>query len=160
MILIRNLQRDKVSQWDRDNFTYACKSLFRNFAEFVALHYALSQRDDTPYWRSHLNKEINNDTINLKLVMTNGIQRAIMNRTHDYHFEKTSGLHCIAAGMHWAPTDLTSILYTNNIKLEEHKKEIAPFIERLNKRKEQWDLIVKNKPSLYKFLKTNIYNKK
>jgi tryptophan halogenase len=160
MILIRNLQRDKISQWDRDNYNYACKSLFRNFAEFVALHYALSQRDDTPYWRSHLNKTWSNDAINLKPVHINGIQRAITDRTHIYHFDKTGGLHCIAAGMHWSPTDLTSVLYTNNIKLENHKKEIAPFTERLNKRKEHWDLTVKNKPSLYKFLKTNIYNKK
>ena len=48
---------------------------------------------------------------------------------------------------------------SNNITEEEHRRDVEPFIQRLNKRKEKWDLIVKNKPSLYKFLKTNIYNK-
>ena len=49
--LIRTLNRGSVSQWDRDVFTSTCKSTFRTFAEFVALHYALSHRNDTPYWK-------------------------------------------------------------------------------------------------------------
>ena len=28
-----------------------CRQDFQNFTEFVALHYALSHRDDTEYWK-------------------------------------------------------------------------------------------------------------
>ncbi len=45
--LVRNLKRGKVSQWDRDNHNFTCRKKFQSFAEFVALHYALSHRDDT-----------------------------------------------------------------------------------------------------------------
>ena len=30
--LVRNLQREKISQWDRDNFNYQCKQMFKVFA--------------------------------------------------------------------------------------------------------------------------------
>jgi hypothetical protein len=72
--LVRNLQREKVSQWDKDNFTYECKLLFRNFAEFVALHYALSHRDDTPYWKNNFNKNWEEKLINLKPSLVSGLQ--------------------------------------------------------------------------------------
>ena len=61
--LIRNLKREKVSQWDKDNYTYGCRQIFQNFAEFVASHYALSHRDDTEYWKVNLNKEWSKDVI-------------------------------------------------------------------------------------------------
>ena len=64
--LIRNMQRDKVSQFDKDNFTYACRQEFENFAEFVALHYSLSHRDDTEYWKANFNKTWSNNIIERK----------------------------------------------------------------------------------------------
>ena len=158
MLLIRNLQRDRVSQWDRDNFTYQAKLMFRNFAEFVALHYALSHRNDTEYWKNNLNKTWEEKIINLQPTFIKGFQNAAMARNLDYHFDEYGGLHCIAAGMNWSPTDLTTILYNIGKNKEQFKNENDIFIERLNKRKNDWNNIVKNKQSLYEFLKTNIYN--
>jgi tryptophan halogenase len=160
MILLRNIQRDKFSQFDRDSYNFQAKHLFRNFAEFVALHYALSHRDDTEYWKANLNKNWDEKLINLNPTFTRGIVNAVDQRAHSFHFEQSDGINCISAGMHWSPTDLTTILHINNITAEKHHRDVEPFIQRLNKRKEKWDLIVKNKPSLYKFLKTNIYNKR
>ena len=37
--------------WDRDVFNLSAKSFFDDFAQFVALHYAWSKRDDTKYWK-------------------------------------------------------------------------------------------------------------
>ena len=97
--------------------------------------------------------------VNLKPTFIKGFLNAVDQRAHHFHFDESAGINCISAGMHWSPTDLTTILHSNNITEEEHRRDVEPFIQRLNKRKEKWDLIVKNKPSLYKFLKTNIYNK-
>ena len=33
MRFIRNAQRDITTQWDRDNFTFQCKKLFKGFSE-------------------------------------------------------------------------------------------------------------------------------
>jgi tryptophan halogenase len=161
MIMLRHMKREKISQWDKDNFNYQSKLLFRNFAEFVAIHYALSHRDDTEYWKSHLNKNWEENLISLKPTHFNGLFTAATRRAHEYHFPSNGGLHCIAAGMNWSPTDLTTAMYINNIQnIEEFKESWMPYIKQLNKRKKIWNEIVKNKQSLFKFLKDNIYDER
>jgi len=154
--LIRNLQRDETSQWDRDNFNYQCKHLFREFAEFVALHYALSHRNDTSYWKHCFNKSWDESLINLKPVAFSGFNNAVWRRTYDFKFHNYTGLHCIAAGMHWAPTDKQSIIKEGRINEEDFKKEFDPCIQRLNERKKIFEKHVKTKSSLFSVLK-NIY---
>ena len=53
-------------QLDKDSFTHKCKVDFRNFAEFVALHYAFTAREDTPYWKALKNKQWSDSIINLQ----------------------------------------------------------------------------------------------
>ena len=50
-LLLRFLGRSEISQFTRDNFNFAAGKLTKGFAEFVALHYALSSRTDTKYWK-------------------------------------------------------------------------------------------------------------
>lgn len=156
--LVRNLQREKVSQWDKDNFTFQCKLSFRNFAEFVALHYALSHRTDTKYWQDNFNKNWEEKLISLKPSLIEGFLLASLNRNYDYHFPEAGGLHCISAGMNWSPTDLVSIKYLDFKDTESLKQDWKPFIENLTNRKELWNFKVKDKTSLFEFLKQNIYN--
>ena len=155
--LVRSLQREKVSQWDKDNFTFQCKILFRNFAEFVALHYAMSNRDDTPYWKNNFNKQWEEKLINLKPSLVNGFLTAAYHKNENYQFMADQGLHCIATGMDWFPTDLISMKFHTYKSIEDLKNEWKPYINNLNKRKNEWNLIVKNKTNLYEFLKENIY---
>src|SRR5210317_565419 len=111
--LIRNMTRDKISQWDRDSFSTSCRQIFQNFAEFVAEHYALSHRDDTEYWKANLNKEWVKDLVNRQPTLTHGISRTIVDRNFDFRFDLTAGVSCISAGMHWAPTDLPTLIKGN-----------------------------------------------
>ena len=154
--LLRNLRRGPISQWDRDNFNYACKKLFKTFAEFVALHYALSHRNDTEYWKHNLNKTWSEELINLKQAHIAGFQKAAFNREYNFHHSTTGGLHCIAAGMNWSPTDLYSLKYFNNYNEEIYKQ----LSKNLDNRKEQAIRIIANEPTLFTYLKNNIYNKK
>ena len=151
--LLRNLRREKISQWDRDNFNYQCKHLFKVFAEFVGLHYALSHRDDTPYWRHCMNKTWDNSLINLSPVGVKGFKDAVELRTHDFKFRIDGGLHCIAAGMNWAPTDKTSLLIHNNLNEKELENNFKECINKLNQRKELCKVLIKKKSSLFTVLK-------
>jgi len=158
MILLRNIKRDKISQWDKDNFTFQCKKLFRNFAEFVALHYALSHRDDTDYWKANLNKNWEEKLININPSLINGMLTASFIRSDINFFPEDNGLHCIAAGMHWSPTDLTNIMYNNNnFNIDFFKEKWQKNIEKINERKKNWDKKIKNKTSLFSFLKEKYY---
>tara|TARA_R110000803_G_scaffold23331_2_gene57354 strand:+ start:2771 stop:4243 length:1473 start_codon:yes stop_codon:yes gene_type:complete len=151
--LVRNLQREKISQWDRDNFNYSCKKLFKTFAEFVALHYALSHRNDTEYWRNCMNKTWSEDLINLKQSHIYGFQKAAYDRNLFYHHNNDGGLHCIAAGMNWAPTDKPSLIIHDQWN-EGVLKEMA---NNLDFRKKGVIESVEKESSLYNYLKENIY---
>tara|TARA_R110000796_G_scaffold197171_1_gene313587 strand:+ start:190 stop:1674 length:1485 start_codon:yes stop_codon:yes gene_type:complete len=153
IILLRNLRRGKVSQWDKDNFNYQCKLLFKNFAQFVASHYALSHRDDTPYWRHCLNKTWDPSLVNLEPSILYGFYEYARQRNINFKFSFNAGFHCIAAGMNWAPTDKTSLLIHNRLTLSELEKEFKPYINKLNKRKETCKNLVKEKPNLFTVLK-------
>ena len=154
--LVRHLQRDKISQWDRDNFNYQCKHMFKEFSEFVALHYALSHRNDTEYWKNCFNKNWENNLINLKHRSFAGFKQAVYDRTYNFKYDNNTGLHCIAAGMHWAPTDKVSLIKDGRLQEKNLENEFNTSINNLNKRKELCKKLVKTKPSLFSVLK-NVY---
>ena len=152
--LIRELNRDDgkiISQWDRDNFTYRCKSKFRDFAEFVALHYTLSHKDDTEYWRHIQNKNW--------LVEGNRSMVALANAKMLQHsfLPLGGGIHAIASGMHCSPTELTEEMWFFLKDKEQLIKEWTPYIENLNKRKNKWEREAKKAEDTYDFLKRYIY---
>jgi len=151
--LVRNLGRDKISQWDRDNFNYQCKHMFKEFSEFVGLHYALSHRDDTEYWKNCLNKTWDNSLINLKHRAFSGFKEAAYKRTYNFKYDNHTGLQAIAAGMHWALTDKISLIQYGNLKEKDLEKEFRQSIKSLNKRKVTCKKLVKEKPSLFSVLK-------
>ena len=156
--LVRNLQREKISQFDKDNFTYYCRQIFNNFAEFVALHYALSYRAETPYWKNNLNKQWSASLIQRIPVLTDGIDRAVISRGFLHEHNIDGGLHCIAAGMHWAPTDTISLFKQNKKDLLlPHLKQV---VKNLEERKKQWEDKFEKAPSLYNYLNTYIHNEK
>tara|TARA_R110000803_G_scaffold47340_1_gene98801 strand:- start:1229 stop:2722 length:1494 start_codon:yes stop_codon:yes gene_type:complete len=157
--LVRNLQREKISQWDKDNFNYQCKHLFREFAEFVGLHYALSHRNDTEYWKSNFNKSWDETLINLKPIAVTGFKQAVYDKTYNYTFNSNGGLPYIAAGMHWGPTDKTSLIKDGGFKEETLYKEFEKCISNLNNKKKICEKLVKKKVKLYSVLK-NIHSEK
>jgi len=151
--LIRNLQREKISQWDKDNFNYQCKHLFKNFAEFVGLHYALSHRNDTEYWKQCCNKSWDEHLINLKAVGYSDFKDAVERRTHTNRFDDFSGLHSIAAGMHWAPTDKQTLIVKGKFQEKNLEKEFSTAINKLNERKDLCKTLVKTKTNFFTKLK-------
>ena len=159
--LVRNMTRDNISQWDRDNFTTSCRQTFQNFAEFVAQHYALSNRNDTEYWKTNLNKEWVKELIDRQPTLTHGISRTIIGRNFDYRLNIDTGMSCISAGMHWAPTDLPTLI-KNNAENDMNKwnNKFKQATDNLENKKKQWKKIVKEAPTLYDFLLNNYYKYK
>ena len=156
--LVRNLKREKVSQWDRDNYTFTCRQIFQNFAEFVALHYALSHRDDTEYWKANLNKEWSKGVIDRINTIPTGIIKYMIDRNFDFYHDTTGGVQCIAAGMNWAPTDLHMIMKNNiNNDMNSWDNYFKTAIDNLEHKKKEWKNAVKNAPSLHDLLQQKYY---
>ena len=157
--LSRILQRDTVSRFDRDAFNYKCKNMFRNFAEFVAMHFALTQRDDTQYWKDVQEREYCKGLYTGESTIYSGFMDACNKRFNLFYYEPSlGGIDCIAHGMHWFPTDWMSIKHANcgldtsllRIGWGKSKKQM------LGKIKKQMR-VVKKMPTYYNFLKNKIY---
>ena len=147
--LIKVMKRgdeDTISQWDRDNFNIFSKNFFDNFTEFVAMHYALSHRDDTKYWKDITNKSfIDNRLVDDEMYKT--LEARMGTETW---LRSDSGTHCIGVGLRYFGYDV----FKNKPKdPEEANLQMALREKEVNK----WNIICKDKPKLLQFLKDNIH---
>jgi len=113
----------------------------------------LSHRNDTEYWKHSFNKSWDEHLINLKPVGYFGFKNAVQRRTYDNRFEDYTGLHSIAAGMHWSPTDKQTLIVKGRYEEKSLEKEFFPCINKLNERKEIYKTLVKTKTNLFTVLK-------
>ena len=160
--LVKVLKRgDDISQFDRDTFNISAKARFRTFAEFVALHYALSHRDDTPYWKEIKEKQFDK-TMNIDNVkFITGFTHLITDRMIQKKYELDEGISCIATGLNYFPTYIQDVLsYECQPKydLNKTKENILDNVRHLDLQKNRWYDSVKNEKSLYEYLRDNIHN--
>lgn len=155
--LVDILKKPIVNQYAKNVFNTTCKRMFRGFAEFVALHYALSNRTDTDYWRDIQKRNYPIETFNHQ--PWNDLQVSGLDKMTTNHFDKRGGFHCIATGMGWYPTSVERIKYaladvTNNDLINDWKA----IAEKIDKRKKEYKKLSYHCPTLYEFLKEKIYD--
>jgi len=110
------------------------------------MHYSLSHRDDTQYWRDVRERSI----AELELV-----QKVMKVKHIDHYFTIDGGMHYIATGMNYDPISMTDIL-TKQYELDTDiidEKYVATF----DTNKNRWKNNAKKELTLYKFLKENIH---
>ena len=92
--------KDHVTQFMRDTFNHNCHYNFDGFASFVALHYALTQRNDSPYWKAVSNIKYPYRDL-FKSAQISYLEQSI-------HFPTkmtwdTESIWCVMAGHGWNP---------------------------------------------------------
>lgn len=154
--LCRTLGRGAVNQWDIDEYNSSCLDEFEYWAQFVAMHYALSHRDDTEYWRyvtEKSNYKMRQSLSNLQSQQL--FQQTMYSRRFKKEFGADYGIHCLTAGMNYNPIDIFML-----------KKEFPPnhdlqkeFFYILNKhtdlKKQYKKAISQSSLDLESFYKTN-----
>lgn len=141
--LYKTLRRGKPSQFIKDAYNASTSLTFDNFAEFVAVHYAFTQREDTQYWQDNFARSYD-------LIGTGNYDKyGLLAFTREmYKFSKFNhpdkGFHYIASGMNVCP-------YTE----PDAPLSLVKEIERTNR---EWEEIIENLPTVYEFLKDKIHN--
>lgn len=154
--LLKSLQRPAVTQWDIDSYNASTLQIFRNFSEFVALHYALSIRNDTEYWKD-----------NSRRIYSPGMDRQIPQSFHGFYdlnhrkmFSGTTpldaGITRIAVGMNYPILDRITIQYEQNRETEEYNNRYAESFEMFEKKKAYWERCAEQEPTLFEYL-TKMY---
>jgi flavin-dependent dehydrogenase len=156
--LAKTLRRESISQWDKDCYNASCYREFNGFAQFVALHYALSQRSETEYWRTNNDKKFYPDLIQ-KMNTNSGFENFMYARMHknEYNLD-TGGISAIAAGMGFFPIDESSIkraMFTN--AFVELLNLMEGTYDKWEKEQREWREIIDSAPTLYEYLKAK-YN--
>lgn len=141
--LYKTLRRGKPSQFMKDLYNTSTSLSFDEFADFVAVHYAFTQREDTQYWRDNFNRSY--DLIGVDNYDRYGL-KAFSRELYKFSaFDKPDkGFHYIASGMNvcsYTDPDVSSALTTQ--------------VRKINK---DWEEIVSNMPSVYEFLKEKIHS--
>lgn len=155
--LVLTLARGEISEFDRLAFNEACRGDFRAFAEFVGLHYALSHRDDTEYWRACKNRNWPKN-MSTGIYASYGFDDMIRRRyVTSWYDSDMGGTLCIASGMNYFPVDYQTLIkglfrYNKESYIDEIKEKYIPIWNALIVERNR---IAEAAPSLYEYLKTN-----
>jgi tryptophan halogenase len=157
LINVLESSRGRVTRLDKDSLNHAIAAKTDAMKEFVSAHYALSTRDDTPYWQ-HVTNEIEYDSetlIDLK-PNTGSVWYHIAQAHQGHKFDQNDqGLLFIMAGMKWWPQTKTS-LRADEIAGYNHSDAFIAM-ENYNRQKLFDERMVEDLPSHYEFLKTYVY---
>ena len=156
--LVKTLSRNTITQWDRDAYNVNTHLQYLTFLEFVAQHYALSNREDTKYWQDISNKIFSEDFIKLDTPKIAGFHDLSDIQLNRQRHEALGGIHCIATGLNYFPVN------KDTVQRWEHHHGID-YYERCQKTWDTWKIFRKvwqeeadKSPTMYQWLKENYYS--
>jgi tryptophan halogenase len=160
--LVDILQRGEISQFDRDMYNVSVRDLFTNFAKFVALHYALSHRDDTEYWRSCKNKSFQGHEGD-PYTPYRGRQDTFYDMVWRYmenwgHPAGLAGIPYIATGHQIFMMNSGRVSIIENRNKRNLLEEITPTLKVWENKKHQWNKIAESCPTLEQYLDAKFYH--
>lgn len=154
-----------VSNYDVDLFNYGFQEQIMGFKDFISQHYALSMRNDTPYWQEVSGNITYSRSMNSNVNLA-GIG-AVPGSSSDLGFRlhrtrrfdnNMGGIIYIAAGMGYNPVEPNFIRYEDCKHLE--TPEIRrPIYDNWLKHRDEALAHIATLPTHYQFLKDTIYNK-
>lgn len=158
LLLTRVLERGHGTQWDRDTYNTATREIYENFAEFVALHYAMSVRDDTKYWKDITERCFSPDMVKRIPSLNKGFADLVNRKMFLFsHSHDPGGIHCIATGMHYFVFDKANVMYAEKVLKINLKKHLEDVDKVYSDLKTKWIEAAERAPSLFNYLKENIH---
>lgn len=148
----------KVTKIDRDSYNYTVDNMIESMKNFVALHYALSCREDNQYWSDCVNNtEFNNPfTAPRSTLQGQVIYDAFMDNVEKslYDTDRFSGLAYISAGQGFSP--INKEVY--NERFNPQRDHVVESIHG-EYRRQRLDMLkwAKTQPTHYEYLLEHIY---
>ena len=159
--LIDILQREEINQFDRDMYNIEVKRIFDNFAKFVALHYALSHRDDTQYWRDVQDTDVSvldGDPYTVHYGRTDAFYNMVWRYMDNWgHPLNNAGIPFIATGMNLLMMNNRRVMELEFRNKSSYKKTISDMSDHWNRKKNSWKINAASAPSLMKYLSDTFY---
>jgi hypothetical protein len=156
--LVKSLGREVTTQFDVDTFNYGTSEMYESFAQFVALHYALSVRQDTDYWKNAIQKSHTlNGKIEYRPTVSDGFYRLADKKMFAQEHSPSGGTHCIAAGMNYFVADSVAVAAWELHYDPDMKSKIDTFVRNRKALQATWKQAAEDSPTLYEYLKEKYY---
>ena len=158
--LYKTLRRGLPSECLKKMYNRGTNRKFDEFLEFVALHYALTQRQDTPYWKDIFNKDYRFIEEREQRVDGFASWSDHLYVQPGFYNINTAGYHYILSGMNVSPWP-----YRNNFagapykrySLDPQEDNFPSHEKEYAEHRQLWDTLIGKKQSMYKFLKKQVY---
>jgi len=163
--LAKSLLKKKVTQLDIDTYNSVTSSLFKDLAEFIAMHYAFSIRDDSQYWEDIASKAWSKNLHDGDAYPFSQAAPASFGATFlDFQFRKMlgrltppeNGVTYISVGMHHEVFNRVDQMHATNGRYI--KPYIDDILQRFRDKKQYWQSVASDLPTFYEYLEKNIYN--
>jgi hypothetical protein len=158
--LVKTMSRETITQWDRDAYNATTRQQYLIFKEFVAQHYALTNRNDTKYWEDITEKTYKPSVPLLEPSMVLGFKELADIHINLERYTALGGIHCIATGLNYLPVNKNNIerwQHYDGIDYYEQTKQTWVTWEGFRK---LWQEEADASPTMYQWLKENIHNDK
>ena len=156
--LIDILQRGEINEFDRYMYNTSVRELFDTFSRFVALHYSLSHRTDTEYWKDISKKDFANALPYPVNETTDGFYNMQWRYMSEWgHPIGIAGIPYIATGLNINMLNEARIMNLEP-RYGVNLKDIADqAYNTWEAKKNKWNVSAEKSESLYSFLKNNFY---
>lgn len=156
--LVKALRRERISKWDRDTFNSNIKLLFDDLAAFVALHYTLSVRRDTNYWRAIAETTYDDDVEYPAPKVGVGFQDLAYRRMDSEEYNTAGGIHYIATGLRYYAMDEEGLKRRELVNpMIDHDYLLTNFLRERQRLMAKWEAAAEASPTLYEYLKGTYY---
>ena len=163
--LIDTLERRNgyITKIDRDGFNYACNFTLESMRSFVAMHYVLSQRRDSAYWRHYADniEMVPYEKIVDDKVISPRLYKEFLHNVNVAHAQSDlEGTLYIASGLGYNPIGRTEV----NYRCYEKRLSDADYIKGIGKKilnyRDQVYEKLKNAPTTFEFTRDYVYERK
>lgn len=156
--LVTFLGREVINQWDRDIYNRGTFRFFDDFAQFVSLHYALSVREDTEYWREIRSRSFSLDMVNCIPTTAKGFSDFADKKLFDNEYFHSEGIQHIATGMNYPIMDYSVIKVREFYRDFNYKLFVDQISREWDRQKKIYENESKSSQTIYNYLKENIYS--
>tara|TARA_B100001996_G_scaffold51494_1_gene36822 strand:- start:454 stop:2013 length:1560 start_codon:yes stop_codon:yes gene_type:complete len=148
-----------ISKLDVDGYNHSVNYEMEAMKEFIEIHYYLSPRTDTPYWRQfHERSPLTHEEMNDKIVRSPRLYQELI---HSFNISNApqalGGTTYIAAGLGYHPCTKATTEYVIN-RDEYSNAEARHSADRYKHYKESVLRYLKTQPVHYDYLLKNIYD--
>lgn len=156
--LMKCLKRKSVTQFDRDAYNVETYNFFKIFAKFICLHYALSIRNDTNYWKHITEKTFDPSIYDPEVYYDNSVHNIIHRKYETGILQLDDGISFISVGMNYLVYDSINLETSKFWIGERDISEMQDIFSQMDIAKTVWEDYARQAPTLYKYLKENIHS--